>query len=50
VVGSLIPRQQRDELDDLRRGAIDVDHVVREREVIRALQLADSLITSVSPT
>jgi hypothetical protein len=50
VVGPAIRPDERGELDELRRSAIDVDHVVRDDEVARALQLADAMIRAVSPT
>lgn len=50
VVGSAIAPERRCELDDLRRRAIDVDAVVGERDVARALQLADGMIRAASPT
>ncbi len=50
VVGPAIGPDERHELDDLRRSAIDVDQVVGDLDVARALQLADGMIRSVSPT
>lgn len=49
VVGPQIDATRRRELDELRRGAIDVDHEVRGSEVVRALQVADSLIRAATP-
>jgi len=50
VVGAAVGPEQRCELDDLRRRAIDVDHAVTDSDVERALQLADGMIRSASPT
>ena len=50
VVGPVFASERRCELDDLRRRAIDVDHTVRELDVLRALGLADAMLSSVSPT
>ena len=50
VVGSGIGLEPRCELDNLRRRAIDVDHVVSERDVVQALNLADGMIRALSPT
>lgn len=50
VVGPEIGMDQRRELDELRAGAIDIDHAVRETEAVRALKLADGIITAASPT
>jgi len=51
VIGQSVDTDQRRELDELRSAAIDIDHVVGEQEVVRALNLADGIIQSVtSPT
>jgi hypothetical protein len=50
VVGAAIGGEQRCELDDLRRRAIDVEQVVRERDAGQALELADAMIRAASPT
>ena len=50
VAGPVFGSERRCELDDLRRRAIDVDDTVRELDVVRALGLADAMLSSVSPT
>ena len=50
VVGPVFATERRCELDDLRRRAIDVDQTVRELDVVRALGLADAMLSSTSPT
>ena len=50
VVGTAIGLDRRGELDELRRAAIDVDHDIGNAEGVRALQLADEMIRSASPT
>jgi len=49
VVGAISDGSERGELDDLRCRAIDIDQTVGEHHVQRALQLADAIITAVSP-
>jgi hypothetical protein len=48
VAGPILVGDDRRLLDDLRRQAIDVDQAVRQSDVLRALQLADSLINLAS--
>jgi hypothetical protein len=50
VVGPRFGPEARCELEDLRRHAIDVEHTVDERDVVRALALADGMIRAASPT
>ncbi len=50
VVGPIAGDDQRCHLDELRRRAIDVDDEIRQSDVLRALQIADSLIRAASPT
>jgi MFS family permease len=50
VAGPMIDDDQRCRLDDLRRRAIDIDEDVRERDALRALELADAMIRAASPT
>lgn len=50
VVGPDIGVDQRGELDDLRRVAIDTAQPVGQVDVARALQLADAILTAVSRT
>lgn len=49
VVGPVFGAPERDELDDLRRAAIDVDRTVGEPDVLRALRLADEMVREASP-
>jgi transcriptional regulator of acetoin/glycerol metabolism len=50
VVGRIDADDQRCHLDELRRRAIDVDEEIRQSDVLRALQIADSMIRAASPT
>jgi hypothetical protein len=49
VAGPVADGDQRVQLDELRRRAIDVEATVGEPDALQALQLADALITAVSP-
>ena len=40
---------ERGLLDDLRRRAIDIDETIRGSDVLRALELSDSMIRAASP-
>lgn len=48
VAGPPAEATWRCELDDLRRLALDTDAIVVERDVLRALQLADQMVSAVS--
>lgn len=50
VAGPTVDGNERCQLDELRRRAIDVDQVVQEIDVSNALDLADSMIRAASPT
>jgi MFS family permease len=50
VAGPMPVGDQRCQLDDLRRRAIDIDEDVRESDARRALELADAIIRAASPT
>ena len=50
VVGAVFAADDRCQLDELRRRAIDPDHVIRESDVVRALKLAEGMLMAVSPT
>jgi hypothetical protein len=49
VAGRAMSGDERSELDELRARAIDLEDVLREQDVLRALQLADSMIRAASP-
>jgi MFS family permease len=49
VVGAAVVTEERGQLDDLRRKAIDPEAEVREPDAIRALALADGLLRVASP-
>ena len=49
VAGPVVEGDERCRLDDLRRRAIDVDTEVNERDVLDALQFAETLIRAASP-
>ncbi len=49
VAGLTVDVDERCQLDELRLRSIDVDQVVGETDVLRALQLADSMIRAASP-
>ena len=48
VVGADLDPDQREELDALRCLAVDPERVVRERDAVRALELADRAVSSAS--
>jgi hypothetical protein len=50
VVGAVFADEDRCQLDDLRRRAIDPDEVIQESDVLRALELAEGMLTAASPT
>lgn len=49
VAGPVGDGDERCQLDELRQRAIDVDHTLRQSDVLQALELADSMIRAVSP-
>ena len=49
VAGPMMSDDERCQLDELRRRAIDVDQAVGEPDVLRALQLADAMVKAASP-
>ncbi len=49
VTGPMADVDERCELDELRRRSIDVEQAVRETDVLRALELASSMIRAASP-
>jgi hypothetical protein len=50
VAGPVADGDERCQLDELRRWAIDVDHDIDGADVARAIEIADSLIKEMSPT
>jgi MFS family permease len=50
VVGGVLCGEDRAQLDELRRRAIDVGQVVADDDAQRALQLADMMVRAASPT
>jgi len=49
VAGPVADGDERCQLDELRQRAIDVDHTLHQSDVVRALELADSMIRAASP-
>ena len=50
VTGPFGEDDQRCQLDELRRCAIDIEYDVSDNDALRALELADSMLSAVSPT
>ena len=50
VLGAVFAVDDRAQLDELRRRAIDPEDVIRESDAVRALKLADGMLMAASPT